>query len=445
MKLDFLSLGGGGAGGGHGSHKFDMFAARSEAPPPLDDARHIIRVGVIAAGLFFGVLLLFSLVAPISGAAIAPGEVTTSGTAIVVQPSTGGVVTQVLVTEGQHVRAGQPLVRMNGVRSGAAAEQAQARRDALRALQARLIAERDGLGTILFPPDLTRRQTDPNVRNALAAQAAIFLRHRDILQADRDIAATQTDSATAQRTGAQRQLALIEDELAGVRQLYAKGYARKTQVRSLERAAAELEAEALTANSDVARSNLSRAKLASEQTMQTVTQLQQVNEQLAQVDPSLRVVRYDAERDILRAPVAGRVSGVTQMGPGTVLGTGKTVMQLVPDGRALIVEARVKPTDIDDVRVGSPATLRFTAIHPRGRSSFEGKVVALSPTVIQGQGGGYFRAQVVLNDPAELDRAGVRLQPGIPVTVHVTTHSRTLFDYLFTPIEDAASGALREE
>ncbi len=444
MKLDFLALGGG--GGGHRAHRFDMFAAPGNTPPPLDDARHIVRVGVVVALLFFGLLLAFALIAPISGAATAVGEVTTSGTTIVIQPQTSGVVTQVMVTEGQRVASGQPLVRMNGVRSGAAAEQAQARRDALRALQARLIAERDGAARIAFPPDLTRRIVDPAIQGALAAQSAIFARRQDILAADRDIAATQTVGATAQREGAQRQLALIQDELAGIRRLYAQGYARKTQVRSLERAAAELEAQALTAGSDVARSNLSRAKLASEQTMQTLNQLQQVTEQLAQVDPSLRVTRYDAERDVLRAPAAGRVSGVTRIGQGSVLAGGRTVMEIVPDGRTLIVDAKIDPADIDDVRIGSHAALRFSTVNPRGQSSFDGKVVALSPMQVTGADGArYFKAQIALADPDVLARQGVNLQPGIPVTVHVTTQSRTLWDYLFAPLSDAASGAFREE
>lgn len=205
----------------------------------------------------------------------------------------------------------------------------------------------------------------------------------------------------------------------------------------MERAAAELQANATSARSSVAKSNLTRARLASSQTMQTVSDLTQVEQQLAQVDLTLRVVRYDAERDVLRAPVAGRVSGLARVGPGTVLGTGRTVMELV---------ATIKPADIDDVQVSSPATLRFTTVNPRGTSAFEGKVVALSPAEITGGNGQhYFRAQIVATDPALLRREGVRLQPGILVSVHVTTHARTLADYLLTPLEDIASGAFREE
>lgn len=445
MKLDFLPLGSG--DGKPGLPGFDLFKPRKPGPRALDDASHIIRIGVIAAGAFFGLLLLFSLLAPISGAAVAPGEVTTSGTRIVIQPAVGGVVSEVLVSEGQRVQAGQPLVRLNGVRSTAAAQQAQAKRDALRALQARLIAERDMLDRVPFPPDLTRRSGDPAAASAMATQSAIFARRRDVTGADRAIAGTERDTAEAQRIAADRQLALINDELQGIRGLYRRGYARKTQVRALERAQAELQGQRANAATAVARADLQSARLANTQVMDIASQLGKVEEQLAQVDPALRVTRYDAERDTMRSPIAGRVSGVARIGQGSVLGAGQTMMEVVPAGRALIVEARVAPGDVDDVRVGMPATLRFTTVNPRGASTIEGRVATLSPTrIAEQQGGeGYFRAQIVIADPQRLADAGLDLRPGLPVIVHIKTRSRTLFDYLFTPLEDALSGGFREE
>ena len=195
------------------------------------------------------------------------------------------------MTEGQHVAAGQPLVRMNGVKSGAAAEQAQAKRDALRALQARLIAERDGLDAIVFPDDLMRRTGTATVQNA--GRGAVDDLPAGIATSsgnDRSIAATDTDAAEAQRASAAKQLALINDELASIRSLYRKGFARLSQVRALERSAAELEGQRATAASSVAKSSLTSAKLVDQQVMDVVGQLNQVDEQLAQVDPALRAV-----------------------------------------------------------------------------------------------------------------------------------------------------------
>jgi HlyD family type I secretion membrane fusion protein len=454
MKLDLTSLGiggGGSAGPGNGRTAAAVRTVEGLLYPAkrqrLDDASRVVRVGLIAAAGFFGLLLLFSLLVPISGAASAAGEVTTSGSRVLIQPSASGVVAELLVTEGQFVRAGQPLLRLNGVRSGAAAEQAQARRDGLRALQARLTAERDELDAIAFPTDLTQRANQPHVAGLLQAQNAIFARHQELLAAERTSAATRSDGAEAQRTGAAQQLALINEELTGIRKLYRRGYARKTQVLALERAAAELQAQQGSGAAGVAEAQLDIARVRSRQAMDVVSQLAQVDAQLAQVDPALRVTRYDAERDLLRAPVDGQVSGVTRLGAGTVVSAGTTVMEVVPSGRALIVEALIPPADIDDVRLGSAATLRFTTINPRAHGAYEGEVIALSPARVPGasEGTSGFRVQVRVADPTALERDGVRLQPGIPVTVQVRTHDRTLFNYLFAPVGDAMSGAFREE
>ena len=450
MKLDFLSLGGPGRPLPH----FDLFADSADARPrPLDDARRIIRIGLIAAGSFFGLLLLFALIAPISGAAVAQGEVTTAGTRLLIQPAAGGVIAELLVGEGQRVAAGQPLVRLNGVRSAAAAQQAQARRDSLRALQARLIAERDGLAQIPFPADLTRRAGDPAAAAAMASQQRIFARRDAVLGADRALAETERETAEAQRISAETQLSLIKDELAGIRGLVRRGYATMTRLRALERSEAELEGEPANAATAVRRAELRIARLAHAQLMDINAELARVEDALAQAEPALRVTRFDEARDTLRAPVAGRVSGVARLGPGSVLGPGQTVMEVIPDGRALLVEARVLPHDADDVRIGMPASLRFTTVNPRGQSTVRGRVVALSPARIGGdqtggQGGagaGYFRAQIVVDDPQSLRRSGIVLQPGLPVLVHIQTRSRNLLDYLFAPVEDAMSSAFREE
>jgi len=454
MKLDFSSLGmggdNGGAGGAGGRSAASTRTIESLLYPPkrrrLDDAGRVIRVGVIAAGAFFGLLILFSLFVPISGAATAAGEVTTSGSRVVIQPQGSGVVAQLLVHEGQFVRAGQPLLRLNGVKSAAAAEQAQAKRDGLRALQARLVAERDDREDIAFPGELTSRVAEPRIASLLAAQNAIFARHRDLLDAERRTASSRGDSASAQRDGAAKQLALINDELSSMRTLYRKGFARKSQLRALERAAAELQAQQGSGTAAVEQSQLEIARVRDQQVMDTVSELAQVEAQLAQVDPALRVTRYDADRDLLRSPVDGQVSGVAKLGTGMVIGAGTTAMEVVPTGRALIVEALIPPADIDDVRLGSTAMLRFSTINPRKHGTYEGTVVTLSPArITEGEGLGGFRVQIRVKDPVALRRDGVKLQPGVPVVVQVRTHDRTLFNYLFAPIGDAMSGAFREE
>ncbi|MFC4257370.1 HlyD family type I secretion periplasmic adaptor subunit [Altererythrobacter xixiisoli] len=449
MKIEFPFGGfGRSSGGDEPGSNGEAVARRHDAFPKelLDDPRKVTRTGLIAGGMFVGLLGLFAVLAPLSEAAMSQGQVVTSGDRIVIQPEASGVVESLMVTEGQRIIAGQPLVRLNSVRSGAAAEQAQAKRDALRALQARLVAERDGLNAIRWPADLLSRSQDRAVASAMASQQAIFDSQRNVITADRRIAAQQERAASARRAAAGEQLRLIQDELTGIRELYQRGYARKSQLRALERAAAQLEGDTAVTSGEVEKSALESARFESERMMQTVAQLGEVEEQLAQVDPALRVVQYDANRDMLRSPVAGRVSGVERIGRGTVLRGGQTVMEVVPDSRALVVETAVLPADIDSVRVGMPATLRFPTVNPHGRTDFEGKVVALSPAPVTGENGTQsFRARIEVADPALLRREGVNLRPGVPVSVDIRAKDRTLLDYLLSPLTDAFGNMFREQ
>lgn len=127
-----------------------------------------------------------------------------------------------------------------------------------------------------------------------------------------------------------------------------------------------------------------------------------------------------------------------------VIAGGRTLMQIVPTGRPLIVEARVKPADIDDVRLGQEATVRFSTVNQHGKNAFRGHVVTLSPAQITEGGSAFFKAQIALDDPAEARRAGLVLQPGIPASVNIKTKDRSLFSYIFAPFDDAMSRSFRE-
>lgn len=191
---------------------------------------------------------------------------------------------------------------------------------------------------------------------------------------------------------------------------------------------------------------MNRIRTGGGQLVDIVQQLSQVQQQLAQADPELDMTRYAADRDLMRSPVQGRVSGIAAIGPGTVVSGGRTLMEIVPTGRAMIVEAKVRPEDIDDVRVGQEATIHFSSVNPRGQSAFTGRVVTLSPTrITEGGGQPYFKAQIALDDVDAAAQAGVALQPGLPASVHITTERRSLFSYIFSPFSDALSRSFREE
>ena len=402
----------------------------------LDDARGVVRTGLIVFGAIFAAFILIAGLAPINGAAIAPGLVIVAGERQAVQATSDGVVAQMLVREGQAVRGGQVLARLNGVASGARLLQTYAQRDAQLAARARLVAERDGAEAIAWPADLAARRGDPVAAEAMENQEALFTQRKRVWAAESGIAEAKLREAKANQVGAARQLDLIRSELSGIASLYRRGFAPRSRLLALQRAEADLQTEVSNGGSAVAEAELNKV----------LEELRDVQARLAQSQPQLTVSQYDAERDVLRAPLAGRAVGVVNLGPGSVVATGQKILEILPDGRGLIVHARVKPQDIDDVRIGQAATVRLTTINPRGRSSFDGKVTTISADRLTDPrtGEGYYLALIAL-DEAELSAAGIRLHPGVPAVVNIKTHARTLLEYLLYPITDALSGGFREE
>jgi HlyD family type I secretion membrane fusion protein len=412
---------------------------------PLDRAGRTIRVGIVVGLVFLAAFALYGLLAPISSAAVADGEVSVAGDKLVVQPEATGVITRVLVAEGQPVRKGQALVNLDPLRSNAQLAQAESNHAMLLASEARLLAERDGASSIAFPEELTRRTRNPEIAAILTSERELFRRHASMQAADRAATGATLASTRAQQVATQRAQASIEDELGSYRELYAQGFARKTTVRSLERTAARLEADRATGTGAIQQAVLQRGRVVDAQFNDIVTQLVQVRQQLAQAGPALAIARHDAGETIIRSPGDGRVSGVADLGPGMLIGGGKTLMEVVPANGRLWIDAKIKPADVDDVRVGQPATLRFATVNPHGRTAFQGHVVALSPDRVGAGEGAYYRALVALDDVAAARKEGLTLQPGIPVSVNIKTKDRTLFGYLFSPIIDAISRAMREE
>ena len=412
----------------------------------LDDSRRIVRFGLLVVAFFFGALLLWAAFTPLSGAAVASGVVTVAGNRQTLQTGNGGVVEQVLVREGQKVTAGQVLVRMNGLAAGGRYRQSQASKDGLRAAEARLIAERDGAEAVAFPSDLTSRQADPAVQQAMANQVALFESRKRVFDTDRMIQAARIRQAETEASSPRQQLAFIREQLAGIRSLYNRGFAPKSVLYELERTRVQLEGDAAAGEARAAEVKLTAARADEARVGDVVEQLRLVQTQLQQVDPQVAVARYNAERDLVRAPVAGAVVDLGRFAPGSVLSPGAKIMDLLPDGRALIVEARIKPEDIDDVRVGSRADVRFTTVHPRGPSKVHGVVTTLSADRLTdpATGAAYYLARIVL-DRADIKDDSLTLTAGLPAAVNVRTSDRSVLSYLFGPLLDAFSTAGRQE
>jgi HlyD family type I secretion membrane fusion protein len=335
---------------------------------------------------------------------------------------------------------------MNGLAAGGRLQQSQAQKDALRAAEARLIAERDRSPSLGFPSDLASRSSEPTVRQAIANQTALFESRKRVFDAERQISEARVQQARARAEAPSRQLVFVRDQLAGMRALYEKGFATKARLYDLERMQIELETNNTSGAAALAEARLVAARDEQARMGEVIDQLRQVQSQLSQVDPQVAVARYNAERDVVRAPVAGAVVGMQDVAAGGILSPGQRIADLLPAGRALIVEARIKPEDVDDVRVGSEAHVRFTTVNPRGRSNITGRVTVLSADRLTdpATGTAYYLAYIAL-DGAQLERDGVQLSAGLPATVNIKTKSRSFLNYLLAPLMDSFSKAGREE
>lgn len=448
---------------GEDSDHADLFGS---APTDSGDVVRVrLRKPILAGSLvvlFLVVgLLLWAAFASISGAVLAAGTVRVENNSKEIRRLQSGVIQQILVREGQRVRRGQSLIRFSDVQSRAAVEVFQSAADNAAAQAARFEAEGANAGAITFPADLLARQADPRVATLLASQRSLFTSRMtlyrtqaSILDAQIQQLRTQISGLRAQADATGAQADLIREELRDVRQLSNEGYAPKSRLLALQRNASALGGQRGSLVSEMAR--------AQQAIGETMIQLSQLNEkraseaaeglrtaqgQLTEMLPKLRATQDDLRQTELHAPVTGFVFNLTQFTEGGVAGAGDRLMNIVPVGTPLIVQARVHPNDIAEVRQGMVARVTLTAYNPRTTPPIEGRVilVAADATTDERTGEPYYLVQVQVT-PEELLKAGpnVRLSPGMPAQVAIVTGERTILDYLLAPFTVALQSSLRE-
>ncbi|HSF64584.1 MAG TPA: HlyD family type I secretion periplasmic adaptor subunit [Paracoccaceae bacterium] len=414
--------------------------------------------GALATGLVTLTLLLLAFggwgaTARLSGAVIAPGRVEVQGSPQIVQHPEGGVVADVLVTEGQTVTAGQPVLRLDG--GDLRSEQAILRGSllALMARRARLEAEQDGAPAIAFPRAL---DPPPDAQAALlvAGQTRLFraraearAREADLL--DRRAAQVQAQIAgiAAEAAALTRERVLIRADLADQTTLLNRGHALAARVRALARDVAQVDGRLAALDASRAAAEARLTEIAAEALRLQAALREEVSAELRDIAPEESAL---AERDralgaridrlTLGAPAAGRVLGLAVTTPGAVIRPAETLAHVVPDGRPLVVIARLRPEDVDAVRPGTRATLVATALPAAARDDLAGTVTLLSADALADPAGGppFFRAVITPDAPAP------GLLPGMPVEVFLRTTDRSPLAWLVAPFTAYFARALRE-
>lgn len=445
-----------------------MLAIPPAPSPPLEaeeegDLRHRLRRRTRLAFAFVALLLLglFGLAAilQVGGAVIGPGEVTVESRVKTITHESGGILTSLSVHEGDRVVEGQELMRFDTSVSGVGSAEASDTLARLLARGARLKAESDGSQTIVFPTELADR-TDPAALELMARVRRLFdLRRQErdgvrALLSDRiEQYQQQVASYQAQIASVDEQLKLVEPELEGLRALYAKQYVTISRMNATERLASQLRGSraALIANVAEARARISETR---EQMLNVdKTRRSEAADDLSRVltDISNQQVRTASAADtftrsVIRAPQAGTIDKLAYTTIGSAIPAGQPILQIVPDKDELVVTARIRPQDVDEVRVGQSVRVAFSGLNRQLTPDVSGKLVFVSPDIAQDQatGAGYYRIRVRL-DPAELARNHeLRLKAGMPAEVFVNTGNRSILSFLVKPLLDQLSYAFRE-
>lgn len=414
--------------------------------------------GVIAA--FVLALTLWSTLAPVSGAAIARGSLHVEGQRQAVQHPYGGIVKQLLVKQGQRVTKGQVLLTLFDSEPRARLDVLQADRDAQKAQESRLTAERDGAAEPQFSDDLLKRATEPGVAQAIANERAVMAARKRQYDSEIQVLGQKTaqlheqvKGIRAQIAGYDRQHALLEEEAKGARELLTSGYTPKNRVLALERDLARLQAEAGERRADVARADeaiaaneFEIAKAERVRLTEITDSLKATQSRLAESGPKIDAARDVLERTSIVAPATGSVVGLTAFTEGGVIQQGARILDIVPTGIPLMVEARLPLADVSEIKPGSHADVRLTSINRNERPTIGGSVVTVSADRLTDERSGeaYFAVQVQL-DPEDVKKSNVDLQPGMAAEVVVTTRPRTLIEYLIGPLTDEINGAFREK
>ena len=416
-------------------------------------------IGVLVIGL--GTWASFSSLAT---GITAQGEVKVESNLKTIRHRETGIVKQILVQEGQRVRAGQPLITFNDVEAKAAYDVLQNQYDSLQAQAARFAAEATGLPAPQFSPDLMARMGDPRVAGLIRDQQFLFTTRAQLYQSQLSILNQRMDQIQSQIQGAQVQVdsvdtqsRLTKDEMAGYQKLYDQGYASKSLILRYQRSVADLEGRKGSLLADIGRlkqqmgeTKMQMAAARDTRESQAAEGLRDTQARIADTLPRFTAAKQTLDDTVARSPVDGYVFNQTQFTPGGVTGSGENLMQIVPPDAPLIVSVSIKPEDVDKVHVGMSARVKFTGLNQRWHSPLPAKVILVGADKQVNEKAAVPTASYRVDlrvDPKELTKLkqSAQITPGMPVQAMIVSGEKTVMGSLISPITDTLHDALHDQ
>lgn len=428
----------------------------TEEAVQLSSPRSEMRKGLYIAAAFFIGLLGLAAVIPLDAGAVAQGVVAVSGNRQVVQSKDGGIVSALNVDEGQLVNRGDILVQISEGQLAATERSMAGEYVTLLAQRARLEAELSGEGSIRDPLEFKSLQpADTELASeAMRGQKLLFNARRASSSTERGVLgqrirqqSSQIDAFNHQRASNREQQRLIGEELAGLKELEARGFVSKNRIREMERGAAELDGNYGALNADIARTNggigesqLQIVSVGRRMLEESATQLRDVQLRLVELQPNLRATREQLGRTMVRATATGRVVGLKAHTVGGIVGPGEVIMEIVPQNRALVVEAKASPNDADDLKIGMTTQVRFSALHERNLPTLFGKISKVSADSFEDDRSGVRFFSIEVEVPTEeLDkirkvRGENSIRAGLTADIVVPLRKRSALSYLMEPL-----------
>lgn len=426
----------------------------------IESPRWLIRAGLGAILALALVVAAWAALAPVSGAVIAQGAVKVDMYRRTVQHQEGGIVSEILVRDGSHVQAGDPLVILKDVKVAASIDMVQAQLEGEMAKEARLRAEQAWAGEIVFPGELLARAGEPRVAEQLGRETSLFRARRDAYDSQLALIRSQIRDTEAEIRARQSQIkadraavAFQREELESNRKLQREGFISNTRILALQRSMADVEARLGEHEADLssARTRASDLRLKAENLRVTLMQdaakeIRDTSAQILDLRERLRPLQDAVDRQRISAPIAGQVVGLKYTSVGAVIGPRDPILDIVPDNIELLVEARVRPEDINYVRAGAEADVRLTSFRRRITPVVIGSVIYVSADRIEDPNAriAYYVTHVRVTPDALAKAGDLKLQAGMPAEVFIKTEARTALMYVADPILAFLQRSLRE-
>jgi HlyD family type I secretion membrane fusion protein len=436
-----------------------MYAKASEQPVTQKSfgiRSRVVAAGILAVGLIAG-CGGWAAHAPLTGAVIAQGKVVVRKQVKLVQHRDGGIVSEILVTNGDAVNAGDVLVRLDETQTKAELGVLKGQVGELQGRRARDAAERDGAAFITFRPDF---EGNPVTAEIALGEIRLFNENRAVREARRDQLSLQIAQfeeqirgLIAQQEANANERKMVKDDLDRLMPLYAKQYIEITKIRTMERDLVKIEGLKGEIDANIARvkGQISEAKIKIiefDQQARTDGQrdLREVDGKLAELQERIVAAQDRLSRMVIRSPISGTVNELAVHSLNGVIAPKETLMSIVPEAADLVVEAKLAPTDIDQAMAGQPARLRFSSFNQRTTPEVAGTVetIGAAATLEQSTGQTYYLSTIAIAGGLK-QVAGKPIVPGMPVEVFLSTGDRSALSYLIKPFTDQMMKSFREE